>query len=159
MKLRCRLCEKGFPLSGPDHIPTQRLGMIQVTRCKLADVALPYRHASHSSPGIEGCGESVKHRGELFFYRKHATLPRNGRVVLVKREWNFNHGTTAGDREFLAIAWNPEWEAFEVIDRSPRAQELYPLVQLKKLKFARETARSPQWRKIEPKIVLTDGIL
>lgn len=31
---KCDLCEKGFPLVDGYHIPTQRLGMIPVTRCK-----------------------------------------------------------------------------------------------------------------------------
>jgi hypothetical protein len=31
---KCNLCEQGFPLVGDDHIPTQSLGMIPVTRCR-----------------------------------------------------------------------------------------------------------------------------
>lgn len=31
----CYLCEKGFPLAGDKHIPTQSLGMIPVMRCEL----------------------------------------------------------------------------------------------------------------------------
>jgi len=29
----CRLCDKGFPLVGVDHVGTQALGMIPTTRC------------------------------------------------------------------------------------------------------------------------------
>jgi hypothetical protein len=29
----CHLCERGFPMQGQDHIPTQSLGMIPVMRC------------------------------------------------------------------------------------------------------------------------------
>lgn len=31
--MKCPYCEKGFPLDGVNHIPTQKLGMIPVTRC------------------------------------------------------------------------------------------------------------------------------
>lgn len=34
MNKSCPLCETGFPLFGPDHIPTQRLGMIPSSRCR-----------------------------------------------------------------------------------------------------------------------------
>lgn len=34
MSQYCQLCERGFPLKGAFHIPTQALGMIPVTRCK-----------------------------------------------------------------------------------------------------------------------------
>lgn len=30
----CKLCEAGFPLEDGYHIPTQRLGMIPVIRCR-----------------------------------------------------------------------------------------------------------------------------
>lgn len=32
-KKTCKLCDVGFPLVEGDHIPTQSLGMIPVTRC------------------------------------------------------------------------------------------------------------------------------
>ena len=46
----CSLCEMGFPLRGDDHWPTQRLGMIPVTRCRKLPVAQDARKPADAAP-------------------------------------------------------------------------------------------------------------
>lgn len=64
-----------------------------------------YKPPSPNGVGIEGCGESVEYKDKLYFYRVGKCIPRD-KVAFVKHEGGWNHGVTAKDIEYLAIAWN-----------------------------------------------------
>lgn len=108
--------------------------------------ALPYCPASPSALGIDGCGEGVSYGSKLYFYRKHADIPRADRVVLVKYEGGFNHGVTAHDVEYLALAWvGPH---FEVVARSELRKDVLHLVGLP-LAQAREKVKLAEAARIQ----------
>lgn len=67
----CPLCIAGFPLLGDNHIPTQRLGMIPLTRCQ--------RHVKR--------GDILKYINWLNYKTSGQNSYKNGRRGQIKRQY------------------------------------------------------------------------
>jgi hypothetical protein len=98
----CPLCSAGFPLAGKEHVPTQRLGMIPVTRCRKqiqpGDIKA-FREFLNRQPGPNHRNGRFRQKnrpyGEYLYYQdrerflvelcewlaKNQSLPRNPDIV------------------------------------------------------------------------------